>query len=251
MTTQRFKDILRNLHFSDNTKSDKNDNGFEIRPVIDHFKNSFSDTVSNDELQSVDKHMVKFKGRSSMKQYVKKKNQVGLQILVSLCKYDKLLVPARTLFREERKVELNLGESFVSKMCKALEKCYCIVYFDNFFNSPLLISKLFKKRIYGVGTAQSNRRGMPALPSDKEMKRGDSDYQFSTDVGCCKWMDNRSVVMLCSNIEGMQTKSSIQRRAKGSGIKVSISYPDVIKFYNKDMCEVDLVDQRNTAYHLD
>ena len=136
-------------------------------------------------------------------------------------------------------------------MCKALEKCYCIVYFDNFFNSPLLISKLFKKRIYGVGTAQSNRRGMPALPSDKEMKRGDSDYQFSTDVGCCKWMDNRSVVMLCSNIEGMQTKSSIQRRAKGSGIKVSISYPDVIKFYNKDMCEVDLVDQRNTAYHLD
>ena len=78
MTTQRFKDILRNLHFSDNTKSDKNDNGFEIRPVIDHFKNSFSDTVSNDELQSVDKHMTKFKGRSSMKKYVKKKNQVGL-----------------------------------------------------------------------------------------------------------------------------------------------------------------------------
>ena len=71
--------------------------------MTDHFKNSFSDTVSNDELQSVDKHMVKFKGRPSMKQYVKKKNQVGLQILVSLCKYDKLLVPARTLFREERR----------------------------------------------------------------------------------------------------------------------------------------------------
>ena len=39
--------------------------------MIDHFNKSFSNAVSNDELQSVDKHMVKFKGRSSMKQYVK------------------------------------------------------------------------------------------------------------------------------------------------------------------------------------
>ena len=30
MTRQRFKDILRNLHFSDNAKSDKNDKGFKI-----------------------------------------------------------------------------------------------------------------------------------------------------------------------------------------------------------------------------
>ena len=72
-----------------------------------------------------------------------------------------------------------------------------------FFKSPLLISKLLKKDIYGVGTVQSNRRGMPALPSDRKRKRGDSDHQFSTDVGCCKWMDNQSVVMLFSNIEGI------------------------------------------------
>ena len=73
MTRQRFKDILRNFYFSDNAKSDKNDKGFKIRPVIDHFSNSFSNAVSNDDLQSVDKHMVKFKGRSSTRQYVKKK----------------------------------------------------------------------------------------------------------------------------------------------------------------------------------
>ena len=67
-------------------------------------------------------------------------------------------------------------------MCKVLEKTFYTVYFDNFFNSPLLISKLFKKDIYGVGAAQSKRGGMPALPSDKKIRRGDSDYQFSTDV---------------------------------------------------------------------
>ena len=66
MTKQRFKEILRNLYFSVNVKSDEK--VFMIRPVIDHFNNSFSNAVSNDELQSFDEHMVKFKGRSSMKQ---------------------------------------------------------------------------------------------------------------------------------------------------------------------------------------
>ena len=121
----------------------------------------------------------------------------------------------------------------------------------NVFNSPLLISKLFKKGIYGVGTAQSNRRGMSELPSDKKMKRGDSGYQFSTDVGCYKWMGNRSVVMLFTNIEGTQSKSSVQHWVKGSAAKVSVSCPDVIKFYNKGMGGVDLVDQKTAAYHLD
>ena len=34
MTRRRFKDILRNLHLWDNTKSYKNDKGFKILPVI-------------------------------------------------------------------------------------------------------------------------------------------------------------------------------------------------------------------------
>ena len=50
-------------------------------------------------------------------------------------------------------VELNLHESVVLIMCKILEKSYCTVYFNNFFSSPLRILKLFKKSIYGMGTA--------------------------------------------------------------------------------------------------
>ena len=59
------------------------------------------------------------------------------------------------------------------------------------------------------------------------------------------------MVMLFSNIEGMQIKSSVQRQIKGSAAKVSVSYPDVIKFYNKGMGGVDLVDKITAAYHLD
>ena len=49
---------------------------------------------------------------------------------------------------KQDEVELNLSESVVLKMCKVLEKSYYTLYFDNFFNNPLLISKLFKKACY-------------------------------------------------------------------------------------------------------
>ena len=41
--------------------------------VINHFNDSFSACVFNDSTQSVDEHMVKFKRRSSMRQYLKNK----------------------------------------------------------------------------------------------------------------------------------------------------------------------------------
>lgn len=252
MTRQRFKEILRNLHFADNTKNDRTDKGYKIRPVIDHFNESFSNAVSNADMQSVDEHMVKFKGRSSMKQYVKKKPiKWGFKFWFRCSSKTGYLYQLDLYLGKKDHVEYNLGEGVVLDMCKPLENTFCTVFFDNFFNSPRLISSLFKKGIYGIGTVQSNRKGMPTLLPDKKMKRGDFEFQLSKDIGCCKWMDSRSVVLLFTNIEGLQAVSSVQRRMKGSSSKVSVSCPDVIKRYNKGMGGVDLFDQRTAAYHLD
>ena len=49
----------------------------------------------------------------------------------------------------------------------------------------------------------------------------------------------------------MQTKSLVQRPVKGLASKVSVSCLNAIKFYNKYMGGVDLVDQITAAYHLD
>ena len=69
----RFCEILQNLHFADNRKDDKTDKAFKMRPVIDYLNSKFSEVLSNDSEQSIDEHMVKFKGRSGMKQYIKSK----------------------------------------------------------------------------------------------------------------------------------------------------------------------------------
>ena len=67
----------------------------------------------------------------------------------------------------------------------------------------------------------------------------------------CKGMDNRSVLLLSSALEGMSDILSVQRRENGSKTKSSVPCPKVVKLYNSGMGGVDLMDQRNAAYRLD
>ena len=74
MTRERFKEILQNIHFVYNSKSNKEtDEGCKIRQLIDHFKKVFPEAMSDDSEQTFNEHMVKFKGRAPMKQYMKNK----------------------------------------------------------------------------------------------------------------------------------------------------------------------------------
>ena len=51
-----------------------------------------------------------------------------------------------------------------------------MLYFDNFFNSPTLIGKLFDRGVYCHGTVQSDQKTMVIVKKDKNMKRGDVDF---------------------------------------------------------------------------
>ena len=146
---------------------------------------------------------------------------------------------------------LGLGEEVVLQLTKDLEQSFCTVYFDNFFNNPKLIEKLFQKDIYGIGTVQAKRNQMPKMIDDKQVKRGDCESLFSDNIMACEWMDNRSVLLLSSSLEGMNDILSVQRREKGSKTKSLIPCPKVVKLYNSDMGGVNLMDQRTAAYCLD
>ena len=73
---------------------------------------------------------------------------------------------------------LGLGEEVVLQLTKDLERSFCTVYFDNFFNSPKLIEKLFQKSIYGIGTVRANRKQVQKMINDKKMKMGDCEFLF-------------------------------------------------------------------------
>ena len=73
MSRTRFEQILRNLHFADNQKDKNIDKTYKGRFAMIYFNDSFLSCVFNDSIQSVAEHIVKFKGRSSMRQYANKK----------------------------------------------------------------------------------------------------------------------------------------------------------------------------------
>ena len=64
-----------------------------------------------------------------------------------------------------------------SCLSKKLENTYCILYCDNFFNSPTLVEELFDRGIYCLGTVRSNRENMAIMKKDKDTERGGNDFQ--------------------------------------------------------------------------
>ena len=50
-----------------------------------------------------------------------------------------------------------------------LKGTFCNLFFENFFNSPLLINELFEENIYAIGIVRANRKHMLKLKDDKKM----------------------------------------------------------------------------------
>ena len=112
--------------------------------------------------------------------------------------------------------------------------------------------KLIKKRgIYGVEIVRANRKQMPKMINDKQMKRGDCESLFSGNTIVCKWMDNWSVLILSSALAGMNDIVSVQRRERGAKTKSSVPCPKFVRLYNSGMGVADLIDHRTPAYRLD
>ncbi|XP_049790180.1 piggyBac transposable element-derived protein 2-like [Schistocerca nitens] len=74
MPLHQFEEIRKYLHFSNNAdQSIKEESTYKVRPVITHLNKTFQESRSATRAQSVDEHMIRFKGHNIMRQYVKNK----------------------------------------------------------------------------------------------------------------------------------------------------------------------------------
>ena len=80
------------------------------------------------------------------------------------------------------------------------------------------------------------------------MVRGDSNFQFSKNVICCKWFNNKPVLLLATNTEEIDGTSNVTRRTKGSATKTLVLCTNIIKMCNASMGGVD---QKTATYWLD
>ncbi|XP_064469811.1 piggyBac transposable element-derived protein 4-like [Ornithodoros turicata] len=78
MPLHRFEQIRGALHFANNEcqpgrRDPEFDRAYKVRPLITHCNEAFQAVLAPTKLQSIDEHMIKFKGHNIMKQYLKNK----------------------------------------------------------------------------------------------------------------------------------------------------------------------------------
>lgn len=256
MPFNRFSWFLHYLHLNDNTlmpeySSPDYDKLYKVRPLLDEMSRKFGENYTCTERVAIDESMVKFTGRSSIKQYMPKKPiKRGYKIWMKCASTGYCLAFSFYQGKEGDKVQKGLGEKVVKTFCDDLESKNHKVYFDNYFNSYNLQTDLQKKSVLACGTVNPTRKNLPTLKEDKKMCRGDIDYRVSnTNVSFLKWKDKRSVYVL-SNFHDPKETDTVKRRER-TGESKQVTCPAAVIDYNKNMNFVDKFDQLKSCYSID
>src|SRR5215469_7376364 len=141
MSRKRYDWFLSHLHLSDNTLAKKRgeegyDRLFKVRPYLSHLSESFLKCYNPSEQQSIDESMIKFKGRSSLKQFMPLKPiKRGYKVWVRASSNGYVCEFEIYTGRKGNKPEKGLGARVVTDLSRCLEGKYYQIYADNFFSS--------------------------------------------------------------------------------------------------------------------
>ena len=168
ITRDRFRDLSRYLHFADNTTltdrgSPNHDRLGKVRPVVTHLARTFKEVYDPHKEVAVDEAMIKFQGRSSLKQYMPMKPvKRGIKVWCLADSQNGFFSSFQVYTgKQNNSIEKGLGKRVVKDLTSDLKGKNHHVYFDNFFTSLDLVVDLEKDGIYSCGTARKDRKGFP------------------------------------------------------------------------------------------
>ena len=269
MSRNRWEEILRNLHFSNNlSQFAKEDKAWKVRSLIQHYNYVYQRYAYDTSEQSIDEHTCKFKGKNSMKQYIKNKPIPWGFKFWQRCDGETGYLYQFDIYTGKKQFpELGLGESVVLELASSLAGTYTTIYADNFFSSPTLVKQLLASKIYYTGVVRPDRKGMPfktrkdskkekkkkvdEVPKQKEvLQRGEFVIFHCKEesMNVVKWIDNKPVHVITSK-NPCSELTTVLRRKKGQADKVTVKCPGVVKDYNTYMGGVDIHDQMTQTNH--
>ena len=265
MRRDRFFQIMRFLHFCDNTKPDLTDKMWKLKPLITLVKRNFLHNFRPSQYLDYDECMVAYYGRHSCKQFIRGKPiRFGYKVwclnsaagyLVNFEIYQGKNPSANTEYEEAfGKATAPLMQMIDDFSDDIQQLPYCF-YFDNLFTGMNILREL-KKRGYGAtGTIRDNRVPKDcSITSKKDMMkqpRGTFEHVVHKDEGIiiARWVDN-SVVTMASTVYGIQPTSTVQRYSQAAKKTVNVSRPFLIGEYNKSMGGTDRMDENVSLYRI-
>ncbi|KAK4300288.1 hypothetical protein Pmani_027505 [Petrolisthes manimaculis] len=219
-----------------------------------------SSTLPAEKL-SIDEQIVPFKGCSRLRTYnPKKPKKWGYKIFV-LSDIDGLIYNFKIYTGSINPVpgqpDVKASGNIVLDLLQPIPRgVWHKVYFDNWFNSPLLHVALWKQGFCSIGTVRLNRVSGCSMPSDTQMKksgRGTSVIQVAemddVELRVVKWHDNRGVTLL-SNFAALEPQNTVKRWDSKRKKRIDIVCPSIVMIYNKFMGGVDLLDSLLPLYRI-
>ena len=117
----------------------------KVRPVITAVKDSFLASYAPHCQCAIDEAMVRFKGRSSLKQYLPMKpTKRGFKVWVRADSSNGFVCDLDVYTGKDGAVTTNLGAKVVARLSRALMGGHYHLYFDNYFSSLPLFDSLLE-----------------------------------------------------------------------------------------------------------
>ena len=167
ISRKRFLEIQRFLHFTDNaTIVPRGEPGYDclarIRPVISAVHDTFLANYCPNRENAIDEAMIKFKGRSAMKQYMPlKPTKRGFKVWARTDSVTGYMCDFEVYTGKADTPEKYLGEKVVKKLTRPLVGGNYHTYCDNFFTTVKFFEDLLEDGVYACGTFRRDRRGIP------------------------------------------------------------------------------------------
>jgi len=200
MSKNRFEEISCFLHFNDSSaEPQRGTDGYgrlyKVRPIVDYVHYRFWTNYQPSRDISVDKGMIKFKGKIFCKQYMSKKpTKYGIKVWMAADSSNGYVFNFDTYLGKDpsRPLVHGLGYHVVTKLVQPVMNRNHHVYFDNFFSSVRLFEHLEAQNTFACGTVRLNRKDMPAAASHK-LKPGERITRQKGNLVFTKWHDKRDV----------------------------------------------------------
>ena len=169
----RFREISRYLHFVKNEDlaprgDPAHDRLGKVRPLLNHLSDKFATLYKPSKDVAVDEAMIKFQGRSSLKQYMPMKPiKRGIKVWVLGDSTNGYFSRFDVYTGRQENRQVGLGAHVVKTLTQDLKNKYHHVYFDNYFTGVQLLEDLEEDGIYG---ARRDRRDFPPTLKNPGLK---------------------------------------------------------------------------------
>lgn len=264
MSRQRFRDISRFLHFSDNKNPmAKQDRAWKIRPVVATLQQTFLRGMTFGRWIAFDEMVIPSKSsRNAVRIYLKNKpHKYGTKLFAVCCGETNYCARIEVYCgsrQDNTVVDTMCGPAAVLRNLRAVWPVSTIdrsqmrvVITDREYTCVALAVRLYAMGFCSIGTVTTSRLGFPkeivypfkTVPKRLSGQRGLCQLRRCTkfsNLYACSWLDNKPVYFLAC---GVSTQKTALLRKEKNGGSVEIGCPEFVVSYNRYMNGVDAHDQ--------